>query len=262
MLALDKPLVIFDIETTGTSPAQDRIIQMAAIKIQPDGSEEEFEWLVNPGCAIPEDSTAVHGIKDEDVIFAPSFSELAQEILTIFKGADLGGYNAAKFDIPLLINEFKRVGIDFDMQQRKIIDPFVIYRMMEPKTLEKAYQFYCQKTLEGAHSALPDTRAAWEVLKSQVNFYPELPKTIDAINQYCQELGLRGNSFESSGRLAWVSGEVSINFGKNKGRSLKELAKVDRGYLEWVISQDFSEEVKQTIREALTGKFPQKNGAA
>ncbi len=257
MIKLERPLVVFDVETTGTSPAQDRIVQLAAIKIHPDGKEEEFEWMVNPECSIPEDARALHGITNEDVMFASPFKELAYEVLSIFKGCDLSGYNATKFDVPLLANEFKRAGMVFPLEGIVIVDSYVIYRTFEPHTLSKAYEHYCHKTLENAHSALADTRAAWEVLKAQAQYYEQLPNQVNEIVSYCSEQR-RGNSFDDDARLSWVQSELAINFGKYKGSTLRHLVNADPGYLEWIMSQDFSDQVKNAIREALKGKFLQK----
>lgn len=261
MLKLERPLVFFDLETTGVSVAQDRIVQMAAIKVWPDGKEEEFEWMVNPGCSIPEDASAVHGIRDEDVMFSPPFSEIASEILSLFKGSDLGGYNAAKYDVPLIANEFKRVGMELNLKDIHIADSFEVFKVMEAKTLANAYKFYCNETLAGAHSALPDTRAALEVLKAQVSRYEELPNAVESLVKYCREKQIKGNAFDKDGRLAWVKDELAINFGKHKGTTLKSLVKTERGYLEWIVSQDFNDDVKNAIKNALQGDFLQKKSA-
>ncbi|OED37222.1 hypothetical protein AB834_02015 [PVC group bacterium (ex Bugula neritina AB1)] len=257
MFKLERPLVMFDLETTGTSVSQDRIVQIAVVKIYPDGKKEEFEWLVNPERPIPEDAAAIHGISDEDVIFARSFKDLSYDILKIFKDCDLGGYNAIKFDIPFLCNEFKRVGIDFSLDKVSLVDPYVVYRTLEPHTLGKAYQYYCKKNLEGAHSALPDARASWDVLQAQSEMYEDLPKDISKVVEFCQSKK-RGNSFDQEGRLLWVKSELVINFGKHKGTSLRELAKGEKSYLEWIVTQDFSEDVKGAILQSLEGKCPKR----
>jgi DNA polymerase-3 subunit epsilon len=164
-LNLTKAIVFFDLETTGANVTQDRIVEIAALRIDPSGEEIEKHWLVNPGIPIPPVTTSIHGITDKDVENAPSFENIANEVLDFFKGSDLGGYNHIKFDVPLLMEEFNRVNINFDIKNRRLIDAQRIFFMMEPRTLSGAYKFYCQKNLVNAHSAMADTKATYEVLK-------------------------------------------------------------------------------------------------
>ena len=253
MVQLDRPLVIFDIETTGTNPSQDKIVQLAAIKVTPQETEEEFEWLINPECEIPQDVQAIHGISNEDVVFEPSFKDLAYEILTVFKGSDLLGYNAIKFDVPFLCKEFKEAGIDLSLEDISIVDPYLIYKLLEPHTLSRAYKYYCHKPLKNAHTALVDARATWDVFKAQSQLYEEMPQKISEIVTFCKEKR-RGNAFDDDRRLNWVNSELALNFGKYKGKTLRDLVHDDEGYLKWLLNQDLSDRVKSALRLALEGK--------
>lgn len=249
MLTLSRPLVFFDLETTGVDPYNDRIVQIGVIKLFPDGTQEEKQWLINPGTPIPKEVTAIHGISDEMVKDAPMLGDIAQELHTLFDGVDLGGYNVRNFDIPLLQQEFNRIGLMLDSEHIKVVDPMQIFRIKEPRTLTAAYQKYCGKTLDDAHNAMADVRASLEVLYGQLTMYDDIPTSVDALYAYCYPAD--PNAYDAEGKLRFVDGKLVINFGKNRGKTLQELALNDPGYLEWIINGTFSEKVKTAVRQVL-----------
>jgi DNA polymerase-3 subunit epsilon len=286
-LQLDRPVVFLDTETTGTDPANDRIVQIGLIKLHPDGREELFrgtgELLVNPERPIPEESTEVHGITDEMVKGAPTFEKLSDSILEFLSGADLGGFNLLRFDIPLLVVEFARAQ---DRRNKtgaapsrpiwdpfnetpdpdgpppvRILDPQVIFHRREPRDLSAAVRFYCGHELEGAHGALADTRASLEVLLGQVRRYDDLPADLEGLHRESNPPDHR--FVERSRKFAWRSGEPAITFGTHRGRLLREmvLEPEGRGYLFWMRDKDFTPEVKELIGEALDGRVPKRNSA-
>ncbi len=248
-ITLKRPLVFFDLETTGVNPFEDRIVQIAIIKLFPDGTEEEQQWLINPGIPIPKEVTAIHGISDEMVKTAPRLGDIAQELVRIFADADIGGYNVKNFDIPLLQQEFHRVGIVLDTEQLAVIDPMQIFRIKEPRTLEAAYEKYCGKTHTNAHNAMADTRASLEVLYGQLAAYPDLPKNVEELYLACYPKD--PNAYDAEGKLRMIDGKLVINFGKNKGKTLQELALNDPGYLEWILAGSFSDKIKSAVRQIL-----------
>ena len=187
MIPLDRPLVFFDLEATGISPENDRIVDIAMVKRNPDGTETAYSSLVHPGMPIPREASAVHHITDDMVASAPYFKELAPRVLDFIGDADLGGFNVAKFDIPMLQAELKRGGFELPMGKRRVLDAQAIYHKMERRTLAAAYQFYCGKPLPDAHRAEPDARASLEVFWAQLERYQELPKDWDGLNQFCQQ---------------------------------------------------------------------------
>ncbi len=235
-LKLYKPLCIFDLETTGTNVAKDRIVEICILKVNPDASRESKTWLVNPEMLIPKESTAVHGITDEDVKNAPKFKEIAPKIMQMIAGSDLGGFNSNRFDVPLLAEELLRAGIDFDLSKFKLVDAQTIFHKMEPRNLTAAYKFYCNKELENAHSAEADVLATFEVLDAQVAHYEELPNDIAALSEF---------SFHT--KFADLAGMIHFDeeqqeifaFGKYKGQRVKEVFQKDLGYYGWIQSADF-----------------------
>ena len=235
-LKLYKPLCIFDLETTGTNVAKDRIVEICILKVNPDASRESKTWLVNPEMLIPKESTAVHGITDEDVKNAPKFKEIAPKIMQMIAGSDLGGFNSNRFDVPLLAEELLRAGIDFDLSKFKLVDAQTIFHKMEPRNLTAAYKFYCNKELENAHSAEADVLATFEVLDAQVAHYEELPNDIAALSEF---------SFHT--KFADLAGMIHFDeeqqeifaFGKYKGQRVKEVFQKDLGYYGWIQSSDF-----------------------
>ncbi len=235
-LKLYKPLCVFDLETTGTNVGKDRIVEICILKVNPDASRESKTWKVNPEMPIPKESSAIHGIYDEDVVNAPTFKEIASKILEMISGSDLGGFNSNRFDVPLLAEELIRAGHDFDLSKFKLVDAQTIYHKMEPRNLSAAYNFYCQKTLENAHSAEADVLATFEVLDAQVGHYEDLPKEIAGLSDF---------SFHS--KFADLAGMIHFNdkdqeifaFGKYKGQVVKEVFQKDIGYYGWLQSADF-----------------------
>ena len=235
-LKLYKPLCVFDLETTGTNVGKDRIVEICILKVNPDASRESKTWKVNPEMPIPKESSAIHGIYDEDVVNAPTFKEIAPKIMEMISGTDLGGFNSNRFDVPLLAEELLRAGLDFDLSKFKLVDAQTIYHKMEPRNLSAAYNFYCQKTLENAHSAEADVLATFEVLDAQVGHYEDLPNEVAGLSEF---------SFHS--KFADLAGMIHFNekeqeifaFGKYKGQVVKEVFQKDIGYYGWLQGADF-----------------------
>lgn len=253
-LVLERPLVFFDIESTGTNPYRDRIVEIAVIKVMPDGSREDVVRRINPCMPIPAGASAVHGIYDADVADCPTFDVVAHNLYKYLDGCDLAGYNIVKFDVPMLQEEFKRCGLELSMKERKLIDVFNIFCRLYPRNLSAAYKFFCDGDLEDAHSALADTDATVAVLFGQLAKHPELPREMAGLAEFS---AARDADFvDSEGRLKFSGDEVVINFGKNSGRRLRDLASEDPGFLRWMLRSDFSDEVKTVIKNALAGEFP------
>ena len=249
-LQLEKPLAIFDLEATGLNITKERIVQIAILKINPDGSEEKFESLINPEINISEEVTKIHGIKNEDVADAPTFTQVADKIIAFIENADLAGYNSNKFDIPLLAEELLRAGSNFDISTKRFVDVQNIFHKMEQRTLVAALKFYCNKELVNAHDAMSDTKATWEVLKAQLERYPELERNIDFLSKFTKN----GNTIDFAGRLAYNDKKEAVyNFGKHKGRSVKEVHEIEPGYYSWFISPqtDFPLHTKQKLKEIM-----------
>lgn len=254
-LKLVRPLVVFDIESTGVSPRKDRIIELAAIKLMPDGEEISKCWLMNPGVPIPPETTAIHGISDEIVKDCPTFADKAEEIFEFFRGCDLSGFNADRFDIPCLEEEFARVGMAFAPSARKHVDVQRIYHKKEPRDLSAAVRFYLGRNHDGAHGAEADTRATLEVLKAQMAKYSDLPATVDELDEYL--VPHDPMNADRAGTLRWKDGELTINFGKKKGESLKKLLLNEPNYLKWILKGDFDTEVRMIIKDLLdNGRLP------
>jgi len=243
---LSRPLAFFDLETTGTDVATDRIVEICIIKAMPDGSEEKYLQRINPTIPIPASSTAIHGISNEDVSSSPSFEYKAQEVYDFLNDCDLAGYNSNRFDIPLLIEEFLRVSDKFDLADRKFVDVQNIFHRMEQRTLVAAYKFYCGKELINAHSAEADVRATLEVLKSQLDRYPDdLENDIDNLSEFS-----KGNSrnVDFAGRVALDENDVPVfNFGKHKGKAVKDVFKTEPSYYHWMINADFPKFTKKVL---------------
>ena len=254
-LKLVRPLVVFDIESTGVSPRKDRIIELAAIKLMPGGEEISKCWLMNPGVPIPPETTAIHGISDEIVKDCPTFADKAEEIFEFFRGCDLSGFNADRFDIPCLEEEFARVGMAFAPSARKHVDVQRIYHKKEPRDLSAAVRFYLGRNHDGAHGAEADTHATLEVLKAQMAKYSDLPATVDEMDEYL--VPHDPMNADRAGTLRWKDGELTINFGKKKGESLKKLLLNEPNYLKWILKGDFDTEVRMIIKDLLdNGRLP------
>ena len=244
-LQLKRPLVFFDIESTGLSPEKDRIVEISLIKVYPDGHEEVRTRRINPECHIPEESTAVHGITDDDVRDCPTFRQVAKSLASMIQGCDIAGYNSNRFDVPLLGEEFIRAGVEVDFSRCRFIDVQTIFHKMERRTLEAAYKFYCKKDLTEAHSAEADTRATLEVLKAQLDRYPEnLQNDVEFLSSFT----MQQRNLDLAGRFVYnEKDEVVINFGKHKGTPVAEVLKKEPGYYDWVMKADFSEDTKQHL---------------
>lgn len=244
-LQLKRPLVFFDIESTGLSPEKDRIVEISLIKVYPDGHEEVRTRRLNPECHIPEESTAVHGITDDDVRDCPTFRQVAKSLASMIQGCDIAGYNSNRFDVPLLGEEFIRADVEVDFSRCRFIDVQTIFHKMERRTLEAAYKFYCDKDLTEAHSAEADTRATLEVLKSQLDRYPEdLQNDVEFLSSFTTQQ----RNLDLAGRFVFnEKNEVVINFGKHKGVPVAEVLKKEPGYYDWVMKADFPEDTKRHL---------------
>lgn len=253
-IPLDKPLVVFDIEATGISARADRIIELAAIRIDPDGTQTNGYWLLNPGCPIPVETTAIHGITDEIVANQPTFKDKALEILAFFGDADLAGFNAGRFDIPMLAEEFTRVGIAFDPDRRRLLDAQRIFHSREPRDLSAALAFYCGKEHLGAHGAEADVRATLDVIVGQFAKYTDLPQDMATLDRTFNPID--PFNADRAGRLRWVDGELTVNFGKKKGTKVKDLVQEEPGFLKWIMKNDFPQDTRMICENALKGVFP------
>jgi DNA polymerase-3 subunit epsilon len=249
-ITLKRPLAIFDLETTGLNITQDRIVEIGIIKANPDGTEERYIKRVNPEMPIPNETSLIHGIYDADVINEPTFAQLAEEIVAFIGDADLAGYNSNKFDIPVLSEELLRVGNNFDVSNRNFVDVQNIFHKMEQRTLAAAYLFYCDKKIENAHNALADTEATWEVLKSQVSKYETLENNVEFLSDFSKAGNY--NLLDFAGRLALnEEGDAVYNFGKNKGKTVREIAVSEPGYYGWMLNADFPLYTKQCLRKEM-----------
>lgn len=258
MIKLDRAICIFDLEATGTNVLEDRIVDICVLRREPDGTETVFSSLVNPGVPIPPEASAIHHITDEMVADQPRLSDLAPKIHEIFKDADLSGFNASKYDIPLLSAEFKRFGGEWPGPNKRVVDSFTIFARKERRDLTAAYKFYCGKDLTGAHRAEADVRATAEILWAQVEKYADLPKDVAGIEAWCNQID--PSRVDQEGKFVWKNGEAVFGFGnKHKGKSIREVVRSDRGYMQWMIEKgNFSGDVIRICREALEGKFPEK----
>lgn len=249
-LALERPLIMLDLETTGLDISKDRIIQIGMIKTEVDGTEVEYKALVNPEMPIPADSTEIHGISDADVKEAKTFAELADELAAFIGDGDLAGYNSNKFDIPVLAEAFLRAGHSFSLRNRNCIDVQNIFHKMEQRTLAAAYQFYCQKTMEHAHDALVDTKVTLDVFKAQLERYGDLPTNVADLAVFTRQ----GNNepADFAGRLARTKeGKLCYNFGKHKGKTILEVDAEEPGYFGWMMNADFPLYTKMMLKEEM-----------
>lgn len=243
-LNLKNPLVFFDLETTGVNAVSDRIVEIAYLKVYPNGNEETKTFRVNPGMPIPKEASDIHHITDEDVANSPSFKEIGKNIAKDIEGCDLAGFNSNRFDVPLLAEEFLRNDIDIDLSKRKLIDVQVIFHKMEQRTLSAAYKFYCNADLEGAHGAEADTKATYEVLKSQLDRYPDLANDV----QYLSEFSSFNRNVDFAGKIVLNEKDVEVfNFGKYKDQSVEDILKKDSGYYGWMMQGDFALNTKNVL---------------
>jgi DNA polymerase-3 subunit epsilon len=249
-LALKKPIIFFDLETTGTDPGTDRIVEIAMVKLHPNGNREKYVKRINPTIPISAESTSIHGITNEDVKDCPTFKQVAKELFEWMKGCDLGGYNAVRFDIPMLAEELLRCGVNVDFTERQFVDVQQIFFKMESRSLSAAYDFYCKKQLENAHSAEADIMATIEVLEAQLDRYK------GAMENDVKALHVFTNGDEEcvdyARRMIMKDGQPIFNFGKYKGRKVEEVFTEQPQYYDWMMNADFPLHTKQKITEILT----------
>lgn len=251
-LNLKRPIIFFDLETTGVNISRDRIVEISYIKIMPEGTEIEKTYRVNPGMPIPAESTAVHHITDEDVADKPSFKQIAHDLVKEFAGCDFAGYNSNRFDIPMLAEEFARAEVNFDFSRARFIDVQNIFHKKEQRTLVAAYRFYCNADLTDAHSATADTRATYEVLKAQLDKYPDLENDVAKLSEFSAQT----RNVDLAGRLIRDDKDrIVINFGKYKGMPAEKVLHEDSGYYGWIMQGDFTSDTKRQFTLLKLGKL-------
>ncbi|MBQ4367834.1 MAG: 3'-5' exonuclease [Muribaculaceae bacterium] len=243
-LKLKNPIIFFDVESTGLNITTDRIVEISYVKIYPNGREERHTYLVNPEMPIPQQAVNVHHITDEMVKDAPVFKQLARTLASVFEGCDIAGFNSNQFDIPLLAQEMNRAGVEFDVSRRRFIDVQTIFHKKEKRDLEAAYRFYCGKEMENHHSSMCDAQTTYEVLKGQLDRYPDLENDVEFLSQYSSH----NNKADLAGRFIYdEQRRVVVNFGKYKGQVLAEVLKKDPSYYSWMMRSDFAENTKQVL---------------
>ena len=255
---LKRALVFFDLETTGTNLGKDRIVEVALVRVDPDGSRQTLDQRVNPGMPIPPASTEVHGISDDDVRDQPGFKEVAPKVAALLKDADLAGYNIRRFDIPLLEEEFRRVGVEWKQGDAKVVDAYEVFQKYVSHSLQGAVRFFCNRDHEDAHSAMADVTATMDVLSAQVERYPDLPRDVEALAAAVVPSRVE-KQVDPQGKLVKTTGgEVAINFGQHKGQTLTQMAKAHPDYLRWILGKDFHPSVMEAVRAALEANPPGK----
>lgn len=244
-LNLKRPIIFFDVESTGLDILNDRIIELSYIKVLPNGKEEEYTYRINPGMPIPAESSAIHHITDEDVANKPTFKQVAKKIAEAFEGCDIAGFNSNKFDVPILMEEFARAGVDYDFHKRRYVDVQTIFHKFEQRNLIAAYKFYCGKDLDNAHSANADTRATLEVLKGQLDMYAgKLENDIEKL----AEFSTYNNNVDFAGRIIFNDKKQEIfNFGKYKGRLVEDIFRKDPAYYQWILEGSFAADIKKIV---------------
>ncbi len=251
-LELKKPIVFFDLETTGINVTNDRIVEISLVKILPNGKEEKKTMRINPTIPISEEATSIHGISNKDVKDEPTFTDVAKNIAKYIEGCDLAGFNSNRFDIPMLAEEFLRADVDIDLKKNKFVDVQVIFHKMEQRTLSAAYKFYCNKNLENAHSAEADTIATYEVLKAQIEKYSNLENDIEFLSKFSSH----NNNVDFAGRIIYnENNEEVFNFGKHKGETVEKVFEIDSGYYGWILKSDFPLYTKKVLTAIKLRKF-------
>jgi DNA polymerase-3 subunit epsilon len=252
-LNLKNPIIFFDLETTGINVATDRIVELSYLKVYPNGDEESKTMKINPTIPIPPQTTAIHGIKDEDVKDAPTFASIAKNLAKEFEGCDFAGYNSNKFDLPLIIEEFLRADVEIDLKNRKTVDVQVIFLKKEQRTLSAGYKFYCGKELKNAHSAEADTQATYEILQAQLDRYPDLTNDINELAKFSSH----NKNADFAGRIIFNDKDQEVfNFGKYKGKPVEEVLQKDPGYYGWMMNGDFPLYTKKVLTSIkLRGAF-------
>jgi len=254
-LKLNRPICFFDLETTGTNVAKDRIVEISILKIFPNGNKESKTWLVNPEMLIPAEASSIHGISNEKVANEPTFKELSKEVYTMIRDSDLGGFNSDRFDIPLLAEEMLRAEVDFDMKNTVSIDVQTIFHKMEKRTLGAAYKFYCDKDLEDAHSAEADTMATYEVLLSQLDRYPDLENNVKKLAEFSSHK----RTVDFAGFIIWDDDdEEMFSFGKHKGKKVHDVLEKEPGYFSWILNADFPLYTKKVLTQIKLSKLNNK----
>lgn len=248
-LNLKNPIIFFDIESTGLDVYKDRIVEICYIKVMPNGNEESKNIRINPGMHIPEESSAIHHITDDDVKDCPRFFQIAKELAETFKGCDIAGFNSNRFDVPLLVEEFLRADVDINLHNRKFIDVQNIYHKLEQRTLSAAYKFYCKKNLDDAHSALADTRATLDVLEAQLDYYPDdLQNDIE----FLADFSTRTRNADFAGRIIFNDkNEEVYNFGKHKGEKVCDVHRYEPSFYSWIMNGDFMQDTKKVLTNIL-----------
>ncbi|MFC1480551.1 exonuclease domain-containing protein [Candidatus Omnitrophota bacterium] len=255
-MKLSRPLVILDLETTGTWKEKDKIVEIGMVKLLSEGSKETYLKRVNPGIPIPPQVSAIINITDEDVKDAPPFREIAKDVLEFIGDTDIGGFNVGRFDIPLLERELANANLKLNMKNRTVYDAQKIYHIHEKRDLTAAYEFYCKKELLCAHTALGDVEATLEILDAQIHKYGTEEEGIESLRDFDYEP--RQGNFDKEGKFRWWNGELYPTFGKHgRRKSIRQLAGTEQDYLQWILDSDFSDEVKDMVKEALNGRFPE-----
>ncbi|MGI9530998.1 exonuclease domain-containing protein [Lutimonas sp.] len=253
-IKLEKPIVFFDLETTGIQIATDRIVEISVLKVYPNGNKESWTKLVNPEIEIPKEASDIHGITNERVVTEPKFSELAEELSILIDGCDLAGFNSNRFDIPLLAEEMLRAKVNFDMENRKAIDVQVIFHKKEQRNLSAGYEFYCGKSLENAHSAEADTMATFEILEAQIAKYDDVEDTVDFLSDFSSHQ----KRADFAGFILLDADQTEIfSFGKYKGRKVVDVFRENPGYYNWMQNADFplyTKRILTKIKESMTAK--------
>jgi DNA polymerase-3 subunit epsilon len=253
-LVLTRPLVVFDLETTGLDPRRDRIVEISCVKLFPDGKRDVRTRRLNPEMPISPQATAVHGITDDDVKNEKTFAQVAKSLFEFLSDCDLSGFNVERFDLPLLVREFASVSIKFPPTPASVIDVWRIYMTKEPRDLSAAYRYYCHQDLANAHAAEADAVATADILSAQVARYDDLPDTVASLHEFCHPV--HPDWLDPDGKVVWRDGEAVLAFGKHRDKSLRRMAGEEPEYLKWIAGSDFSDEVKRLAQAALRGEFP------
>ena len=259
LLQLQRPLLAFDLETTGLDVQSDRIVEICCIKLHADGTRDTQTFRINPGKPIAPAATEIHGISDADVANEPTFASLAPKLFNLFSDCDFTGYNIERFDLPMLTREFARVGMVLQPGAAQVVDAFTIFQRKEPRDLATAYRFYCGKVLDRAHSAEADASAALDILLAQVRRYDDLSRDVAGLHKFCH--AKKPDWLDPAGKIVWRNDKAVLSFGKHKNRPLEQLASEDPDYLKWIATADFSQEVVSIARAALEGEFPSRGTA-
>ena len=254
-LKINKPICFFDLETTGVNVSTDRIIEISILKVLPNGNKQSMTWLVNPGIKIPKEATNIHGIDNKMVMNEPNFNDIAPDVMSMINNCDLAGYNSDKFDIPLLAEELLRAEIDFNLDNIMTIDVQNIFHKMEQRTLTAAYQFYCGKILDNAHSSKVDTLATYEVLESQIDKYSELESNVKFLSDFSK----RGRNVDLAGFIKFDENDIPcFSFGKHRGKSVEYVLENEPGYFGWLLNADFPKYTKKVLTRLRLEKFNKK----